>query len=437
MKRFKWDLLVAGVAVCVLAGYMFYAGEWSLRPQPSGERPVHALYVWQRAWNDDVRDSLTRAAEQVRHLMVLAHEDDMPPIAVDWKALADTRLAVTLVFRYPAALGKTLESDGDEALARVVALIETKVQAAVAQGVRLKGVQLDYDAPTRTLGAYNALVRGIRTKISPDLALSITALPTWLDQRDFSKLVKPLDYYVLQVHSIERPGDISSPLLLCDTTRIDGYVQRAERVGVPYFIAFPTHGYEAAFDASGKFLGLSAEGPAPGWPRGTQLRAVRAEPSAIAGAVNKLAREIPPLFRGAVWFRMPVASDTRNWTWPVLAAVMEGRIPSVRFKAEVRHPDHGLAEIWLTSYGEDRPECFVDVGIRVPRDEVLASDLVNGFQTLPGEANGPVILRGAAPVGTAPILIGWYRMKGTEGAEGVAAVGVNRSGQSTDGSAVQ
>jgi len=408
VKRYKWDLLAAGLALCVVAGYFFYTGDLNFGRRP-GERPIHALYVWQRLWTDEVRENLTRSTEHVRHLMVLAHEDGMPPIDVDWAALAGTRLWVTLVYRYPVAFGPEFEADPEKALARVASEIQRGCAAAEAAGVRLRGVQVDYDAPTRSLRTYRDLLRALKPELPKGLNLSITALPTWLDDREFSPLARGLDFYVLQVHSFERPGGIDRPLVLCDTDRIPDYVARAEDIGMPYFIALPTHGYEVAFDPKGAFIGLSADGPKAAWPPGAQMREVRAEPVTIAGAVNALASDMPAHFRGTVWFRMPVASDTRNWTWPVLTAVMEGRVPSVRFTAEIRYPDPGLAEIWLSSIGEDRPNRVVDIRVSLSEADILASDCVNGFAVTTGDDS--VILRGPAPVNKEPILVGWYRMK--------------------------
>ena len=423
MRKFLWVLCTGSAVLGVLAATYCFSGHQPARQERGRDRPVQALYVWQQAWNDDVRQSLAQAANVAQRIMVLAREDRMPPLNVDWKAVADTGLDTTLVFRYPSALGEEFRGDPVKARERVAGEILAACRDATAQGVRVEGIQLDYDAPTASLPEYARFLQGLAPLLPSEWALSITALPTWLAESAFADLVGGLDYYVLQVHSFERPGSIETPLVLCDTARIPGYVKRAERLGVPYFIAFPTHGYEAAFNAAGAFIGLSAEGPDAAWPPGSQLREVRADPGTIAEAVKALRADPPAHFLGVVWFRMPVATDTRNWTWPVLAAVMSGRIPSVEFHAEVRHPEPGLAEIWLASVGEDRPRIAVDVEVGVPVEAILASDFVNGFQPFPSPQDSGVILRGKAPVGQEPIMIGWYRMK-----DETAALAINITG---------
>lgn len=411
-REHRISIAVATVSLLLLLVFAYLSG-WRMVPYPRAERAPaeHALYLWQRLWNEDVRDSLNRAPEHARHLMVLAAEDGAPAINVDWKAVAATGLPTTLVFRYPASLGGRIEDYPAMAADYVANTIFPVLDTAHAMGIRLAGVQLDYDAPTRMLQDYKQFLGNLSDRFRPGVALSITTLPTWLDDPDFIDLVAGLDYFVLQVHSFERPRSISDPLVLCDTTRIDRYLTLAEHADTPYYVAFPTHGYQVAYDADGTFIGLSAEGPDPAWPPGCQTRKVRADPEAIAVAIQQLNTRPPPHFLGPVWFRMPVATDTRNWSWPTLAAVMSGRPPTVEYHAEVRHPEPGLAELWFTSEGEDHPARPVSLEVVVNQNAVVAFDCVNGFTAAPGTENGTVILRGTAPVGKHSILIAWYRMQ--------------------------
>lgn len=392
---------------------LFLSACWHTTPAPSFPHE-DALYLWQRAWTGDVRDALAEAPGHADHLMVLAEEAGAPPIAVDWPALAAANRPITLVLRYPRIAA------GTEQATRVVSDFQRVLSGAQQGGVTPVGVQLDFDSPTRRLPEYTALLKVIRSGLPDGFALSITALPTWLDSPDFAPLVAQLDYYVLQVHSFERPENIETPLVLCDTTKIPDYLKKASAAGVPYYVAFPTHGYEVAYTPDGAFAGLIAEeADTLRYPKGFQTREVRADPAAIAQAVGKMRASPPPWYRGNVWFRMPVASDTRNWSWPVLAAVMEGRAPTVTYHAEVRHPDPGLAEIWLSSTGEDTAPLPVDVHVTFPAGDLLAFDCINGFAAEPGTSEGEARLHGPAPTGPEAILIAWYRLRDTAAAEQV------------------
>ena len=109
---------------------------------------------------------------------------------------------------------------------------------------------------------------------------------------------------------------------------------------------------------------------------------------------------------------------------------MEGRVPSVRFSVEIRYPDPGLAEIWLSSIGEDRPNRTVEIQVSLSEADVLASDCVNGFAAVTG--GGSVILRGQAPVDKEPILVGWYRMKDEGAALGLRVLDTVDAERSTE-----
>jgi hypothetical protein len=91
--------------------------------------------------------------------------------------------------------------------------------------------------------------------------LVFTALPTWLDSPAFARLVQSADGYVLQVHSWEAPRAPDQPFTLCDPERAKRAIAKAERFERPFWVALPTYGYRAWFDAQNRLLGLSAEGP--------------------------------------------------------------------------------------------------------------------------------------------------------------------------------
>ncbi len=141
-----------------------------------------AAYVWQRLWNDDVRESLENTSVHVEQLMVLAAEAETEPIAIDWSALSKTGKPVTLVFRYPRMAGAV------EYAKHVFDDVERTWANAEAAGATPVGVQLDFDSPTSKLLDYAALLRSIRPKLSVNTALSVTALPTWLGSADFQEV---------------------------------------------------------------------------------------------------------------------------------------------------------------------------------------------------------------------------------------------------------
>ena len=137
--------------------------------------------------------------------------------------------------------------------------------------------QIDFDCAASKLDGYRIWVETIRKKITPT-PLTITTLPSWLKEPAFKTLVEATDGYVLQVHSVEKPKSFDAPFTLCDPVAAQHAVELAGKINVPFRVALPTYGYLLAFDQSGKFIGLSAEGPNKSWPVDVRVREVRTHP---------------------------------------------------------------------------------------------------------------------------------------------------------------
>ncbi|KAG0755400.1 hypothetical protein G6F22_020623 [Rhizopus arrhizus] len=72
-------------------------------------------------------------------------------------------------------------------------------------GITVAGVEIDYDCATSKLPAYRDFLAALKSRLGPDSALSITALPTWLNSPELDALLKMADESVLQVHAVLNP----------------------------------------------------------------------------------------------------------------------------------------------------------------------------------------------------------------------------------------
>jgi hypothetical protein len=213
--------------------------------------------------------------------------------------------------------------------------------------------------------------------------VTITALPSWLRHRKaLGELLTEADGWVLQVHSVAPPGP-NGEMVLCDPAAAREAVERAARFERPFRVALPTYGYAAAFDPSGKLLGLSAEGLPRTWPAGVTVREVRSDPAALAGLVRDWTADRPREMAGIVWYRLPVEGDRRNWSWPTLAAVMAGRAPRPEPRIARREPAPGLVEVDLINDGEADAPWPAAVRMRWEGKHLLAADALAGYRALP------------------------------------------------------
>ena len=63
---------------------------------------------------------------------------------------------------------------------------------------------------------------------------------------------------------------------------------------------------------------------------------VAADPDALARLVRGWMVDRPAALTGIIWYRLPVAGDTRNWSWPTLARVSAGEAPRTRAAVDVQ-----------------------------------------------------------------------------------------------------
>ena len=286
-------------------------------PVPHVSGPLrHEVYVWQRAWTEPVRSAVAQHATNFSAVTVLKAEvswkDKQPQVvrvSPDYATLGGTHQPVGLALRIGPYAGPFAETNAITTF--LCDLAASLVAEARSNHVSPAELQIDFDCAESKLDGYRVWLTAIQRRVAP-LPVTITALPSWLDARAFKRLAAVATNYVLQVHSLDRPKDFNAPFTLCDPGAARRAVERAGRIGVPFRVALPTYGYVMAFDKSGKFIGLSAEGPRRTWPEGAQLREVSADPLAMAALVQGWTASRPAAMRGVIWYRLPTIVDNFN-----------------------------------------------------------------------------------------------------------------------------
>jgi hypothetical protein len=381
-------------------------------PLPPLEQDV---YVWQRKWTPEVTHAVERASHAFRRLYVYAGDlivdgDSVvfDAIDVDWRALAASSCVIVPVFRANRQLAHVLDrGDASGALTACLGAYDGFRSRAHGNGVSVGTLQIDFDCPSEFLSAYKQWLDVLRTAL-PETTLSMTALPSWLASRDFAPLVQCVDFYVLQVHGLERPASIKDDVVLCDTGKVMKYVEQAASFSRPFYVALPTYAYQAFYTSEGEFAGLVAEGDSVTPKPGAQTRNLSANPKELAPLVVAWKAHRPRNMRGIFWFRLPVEGDERNWPWHVLQAVMAGEQPTTGFRVEVRTVRQDLRELWVQSTGAYRPACNLRVETHWTNARIRAYDSVSGFRAESDARGASMVLSGPAPQGEQPVLAAWW-----------------------------
>jgi hypothetical protein len=369
----KGSLLLAVLALLPLTGCHRV-------PEASSPLP-HDVYVWQRVWTPEVADGLTKASESMQTIVVFAGQispgGDAPAVArpeIDYERLNQTRQPVGLALRVDPYSGP-FRSD-DDAIRSIVELARERLAVARRHGIEPAELHFDFDCAESKLDGYRTWLRAVREAVKP-LPVYPTVLPSWLKHSSFTQLAKECGQFILQVHCVKPPRTIADTRTLTDPDRAIEWVDQAAKIGVPFRVALPTYAYLVAFDADEKPKGISAEGPSARWQAGSKVFRWEADPSALAGLVARWSQKRPASMKGVIWYRLPVQSDSLNWRWTTLAAVMQGRSPSsdLRLEATPNQP----SDILLINHGE-RNELLPEQIIAIWDDAPLVSaDALAGY----------------------------------------------------------
>ncbi len=286
------------------------------RETPPAPLVQHA-YVWQRAWSPELARAVTEAPAELGVLRVLARERSGPgrtpvDVAVDVEALARGGREVVAVMRVDGTApldGISLEE------------VATHARAWRARGVRVRGIELDHDCATSALAAYANWLAAERGRLG-DLALSITALPTWSGSPELARLASLPDELVVQVHAVRAPT-------LFSPEEARGFVEAwARATPRPFLVALPTYRVRLR--------------------DGTRLSA---EPREVARFVAGLREHPVKGVKGLLWFRLGHPGDPDAWSLPTLTAVVRGEALEPRLSPRLVDAGGGTLDIVIENTG--------------------------------------------------------------------------------------
>jgi Protein of unknown function (DUF3142) len=316
---------------------------------------AHDAYIWQRQWTASLDRALIASASRVRVWRVLAAEIEgrgsgqIVESSPHFDVLARAGRPVIPVIRISGRLSDWDEDD-------LVRHTKTLVKRWRDAGIEVAGVEVDHDCPTSSLRRYASFLATLRLAHPRDVALSITALPAWLDSARLRDVLQQVDEAVLQVHAVEHPGaGLFDRDRARDWARAWAEVSNVRNVsganGVPFRIALPTYGSRVTWTRAGRITAIESErrtfaDPASG-------RELFVAPSDVTTFLDSVRDDRLPHLTGFVWFRVPTAEDERAWSLETWHAVMDGRVPpgEIDATAEPSAELPGLYDVYLHNRG--------------------------------------------------------------------------------------
>lgn len=286
-------------------------------------------YVWQREWTPAVSAATAQAAPKLDGLVVFGvdvswREGRPRPLqcTVDWQSLRNSHRPVSFAMRIAPWPGPFDDGASTQVLVEEARAL---LRRAGKEHVECPELQVDFDCAQKKLAGYALWLKTLREAVKP-VRFVITTLPAWLDEPAFPDLLKHTDGWVLQVHSA-MPEKTGGHVATCDPGRARKWVAEAAKLHRPFEVALSTYTAQAGYDENGKLLGLALDGIQPAWPANVRIMQFDSDPDALVALVREWRDLRPAGLQGILWYRLPVATDQRNWRWPTFAAVIEGRSP--------------------------------------------------------------------------------------------------------------
>ncbi len=368
MKRFLVLLLVLSMIAAFFTG-RDRALQLSRISSAHGDRQV---YVWQRVWTQEHAEALSQSHSLFSALRILALQEHPKEggrtIAVDTALLKQDGRPVWLVARLD---GQLRNLDGPALRLRIV----NQARQWQTRGLNVVGVEIDHDAATARLPAYQHFLTQLRQQLSPTLKLSTTALPAWLSSASLPAVLQQIDSSVLQVHAVLSPDKG-----LFDTALAMNWIERYSQLTPhPFRVALPAYGMG--------LVGHDNQGPKLESESSLRVAGATQEltvaPQTIADFLHRLAQRRIAHLQGIIWFRLPLASDRRAWSLSTLRAVLLRQSLNAHWQVEILPRPTGsdrqnlLYDLVLRNDGQiDAP---LPRRISVPASDCLAADAVGNY----------------------------------------------------------
>lgn len=297
------------------------------------------LYVWQRQWTQAHEAALKDSRADFSTLRVLAlqafAQSDLRRSRIDPELLKRDGRPLIAVVRLDGQLQSLDTAD-------VIAQIQHVIADWQALGLRVDGVEIDHDAGNARLPAYRIFLTDLRAALPSALALSITALPAWLNSPQLPALLSTADSSVLQVHAVSDPQRG-----LFDPAQAKKWAKDWSRITQkPFYLALPAYGV-ALLPSDGGAPVVESEVPIE---RGGKRRELLADPQQLSTLARELRDDPPAHMAGLIWFRLPLVNDRRAWSLTTLRAVARGDALDSRLTLNLSAQE-GLYDISVRNQG--------------------------------------------------------------------------------------
>jgi hypothetical protein len=164
------------------------------------------------------------------------------------------------VYNATRSLLAQLENVDDTLLASSIYEAFAKdTERSLADHATVSGLQIDIDVPTRLLPRYTKTLRVLHARLAPQVQLSITGLPTWMDSAALSGVLDQVDFWIPQFYGSEIPGRLDQSIPISSSQFVSRSVARARQLDRPFYAGLAAYSYALLYSSSGTLITLRGD----------------------------------------------------------------------------------------------------------------------------------------------------------------------------------
>jgi hypothetical protein len=177
-------------------------------------------------------------------------------IAQQWVG-PKTPFSVVLVYNFDSGLLSHFGTlNLDDTSRTMIRAISASSKVAVSAGVRVEGVQLDIDSPTRLLPRYASLLHLVHQGLDRSWTFSATALSSWLKSKHVDDIAKEVDFLAPQFYESEVAMTDDKPSTIADLDALKDGLGRAGSLSVPFYAGVAGYGHSLLYDERGRLAAV-------------------------------------------------------------------------------------------------------------------------------------------------------------------------------------
>lgn len=149
--------------------------------------------------------------------------------------------------------------DADELAHAIATTYQADLARATTTQAQIVGLQLDFDAPTRLLPQYAALLHKLRTRLPATTQLSITGLPTWANARDLHAVLTAVDFWIPQCYGTQIPDRLTKRIPISSPAEVARTIKQARHLGKPFYAGLSAYSYAILYAKDGGLIELRGD----------------------------------------------------------------------------------------------------------------------------------------------------------------------------------